>query len=155
MSKVIFEEEQRFNQWWLLLIVIATAILIVVSVVGALWNYSDLGSILATIVGSLIAIAMIWMVFLMKLKTSITEQKINIHFYPFLKREWNWDDLKSATVLDYGFVGGWGIRLWTGMGTVYNVKGSKGLHIKTDTKEYVIGTQKEEELRSSIAHLLK
>jgi hypothetical protein len=41
------------------------------------------------------------------------------------------------------------------MGTVYNVRGSKGLHIKNDQKEYVIGTQKEEELRSSIAHLLK
>ena len=92
---------------------------------------------------------------LFKLTTTITEEVIKIHFFPFLKREWKWTELQMVEVIDYGFVGGWGIRIWTGYGTVYNVRGSKGLHIKTDSKEYVIGTQKEQELRDSIAHLLK
>jgi hypothetical protein len=52
-------------------------------------------------------------------------------------------------VLNYGFVGGWGVRLWTKYGTVYNVKGNIGLAIelKNGTK-FLIGTQKEIELRS-------
>lgn len=91
----------------------------------------------------------------MRLETTITEHKIKIFFYPFVKREWLWADIKSARVFNYGFIGGWGIRIWTGYGTVYNVSGSQGLHIKTADKEYVIGTQKENELRERISQLLK
>lgn len=50
-------------------------------------------------------------------------------------------------VINYGFVGGWGIRLWTKYGTVYNVSGNKGLFIKLKNgKTMVIGTQKSQEL---------
>jgi hypothetical protein len=71
-----------------------------------------------------------------------------MHFFPFVKKRIDWKDVKSAEVLDYGFVGGWGIRLWTAYGTVYNVKGTKGIAIELlNGKKFLIGTQKETELR--------
>ena len=72
-------------------------------------------------------------------------------FYPFIQKEVKWEDIKKAEVIDYGFVGGWGIRLWTKYGTVYNVKGSKGLFIqKNDNKQFLIGSQRFEDLENLI-----
>lgn len=155
MSKILFQETQKFNQWWLYLIVIGTAVLLIVTFAAAAWESPSDYNMIGAIVSMLAGIAMIVLIWVLKLKTTITEEKIRIHYFPFIKKEWKWSELKSAKVFDYGFVGGWGIRIWTGYGTIYNVRGSKGLHIKTNDKEYVIGTQKEEEMRSSIAHLLK
>ncbi|WP_194850817.1 hypothetical protein [Nonlabens antarcticus] len=155
MNEIIFQESQKFKQWWLWLIIIFTSIIIIISAVAAAVEYPSTISTIVIVCSLFGVMGMIVLFYIMKLTTIITREKISVQFYPILKREWNWSDLKMAKVIDYGFVGGWGIRLWTGMGTVYNIKGSKGLHIKTDSKEYVIGSQKEEELRSSIAHLLK
>jgi hypothetical protein len=155
-SKILFTERQRFNQWWLYLILIVTAIATIIPFVMILVQEGFDTSILTlTGVISILVLLMIGCVLILRLETTITNEKLMIQFYPFLKKEWNWNEIKTAQVIDYGLVGGWGIRIWTGYGTVYNVSGSKGLHFKTDSKEYVIGTQKEEKLRSSIAHLLK
>jgi hypothetical protein len=139
MNKVLFQEEQCFNQWWLWLIIIGLFGTVIWPLVAFKTDIFSWTSII-TIVFSLL---MMLLFFILKLKTTITEEKISIHYYPFIKREWTWSELKTSNVIDYGFVGGWGITIWTGMGTVYNVRGSKGLHIKTDQKEYFIGTQKE------------
>ena len=49
--------------------------------------------------------------------------------------------------MNYGCVGGWGIRLWTKYGTIYNIKGNKGLAVKLlSGKKFLIGTQKGNEL---------
>lgn len=68
-------------------------------------------------------------------------------FFPFVKKTTKWTDMKKAEVINYGFVGGWGIRLRTKYGTVYNIKGNKGLAIELlNGKKYLIGTQKETEM---------
>ena len=88
----------------------------------------------------------------MKLKTKIDSEKISMKFYPFVYKEVKWKDIKKADVIDYGFVGGWGIRLWTKYGTVYNVKGSTGLFIQTkDNKQFLIGTQRFEDLEKVLS----
>ena len=67
--------------------------------------------------------------------------------FPFIKKRVSWKEIKSAEVVNYGFVGGWGIRLWTNFGTVYNIKRNKGLAIElTNGKKFLIGTQKETEM---------
>ncbi|SCX88005.1 hypothetical protein SAMN05192588_0068 [Nonlabens sp. Hel1_33_55] len=151
MNKILFQEEQRFNQWWLWLILG----IVFISVAVAIISLREKLTITDMILSIAVTAAIFGSLALFKLTTTITEENIKIHFFPFIKREWKWTELQIAEVIDYGFVGGWGIRIWTGYGTVYNVRGSKGLHIKTDSKEYVIGTQKEQELRDCIAHLLK
>lgn len=152
-EEILFKETQKFNQWWLWLLIIAVAIPLLLQ-----FNFKD--DIIEQFTSDKIIPSVIFGVVLVlflacKLTTVITQDKITIYYIPFFKKEFLWQDLNHAQVIDYGFVGGWGIRLWTQYGTVYNVRGSKGLHIKTGAKQFLIGSQKEEELRSSIAHLLK
>jgi hypothetical protein len=72
-------------------------------------------------------------------------------FFPLIKKTTNWTEIKKVEVVNYGFVGGWGIRLWTKYGTVYNIKGNKGLAIELfNGKKYLIGTQKEIELNEIV-----
>ena len=77
-------------------------------------------------------------------------------YFPFIKQNIDWRNIKKTRVFDYGFVGGWGIRFWTKYGTVYNVRGSKGLYIElNDGKSFVIGTRKEAEMKDVLTKLGK
>jgi hypothetical protein len=83
----------------------------------------------------------------MRLKTEIDQNEIRMSFFPFVKKRVSWSEVESAEIVNYGFVGGWGIRLWTEFGTVYNTKGNKGLAIELfNGEKFLIGTQKENEL---------
>ena len=74
-----------------------------------------------------------------------------MRFFPLVKKDIKWKDIKDVQVIEYGFVGGFGIRLGTKYGTVYNIKGNKGLAIElTNGKKYLIGTQKETELKTAL-----
>jgi len=85
----------------------------------------------------------------MKLKTSIDKNGIQMIFFPFTRNRVEWNEIQDTKVVNYGFVGGWGIRLWTKYGTVYNMKGNKGLAIELKNgKKFLIGTQKEVELNN-------
>ncbi|MGB0178253.1 MAG: hypothetical protein ACPF9D_13895, partial [Owenweeksia sp.] len=91
---------------------------------------------------------------IMKLKTEIDEKSIRMIYIPFTRKTVKWDDVEEARVLKYGFIGGWGIRIWTSYGTVYNVKGNKGLAITLKNGErFLIGTQKEKELEQVLSNL--
>ena len=148
---IVFKEKQKFSQWWLWLILIGIGILPILGIykqliIGEKFGdkpMSDLGLIIfAVFVFSLIA-----MFCFMQLKTEIDQNGISMHFFPLVKKRVNWKEIKNAEIVNYGFVGGWGIRLWTKYGTVYNMKGDKGLAIAlTDGKKFLIGTQKPEEL---------
>jgi len=153
--KTEFKETQKFTQWWLWIILIAVGIMPIYGIYKQLIldepfgdkPMSDLGLIVITI----FIFALITMFFVLKLKTKINEHEIRMQFFPFVKKRIDWTAIKSAEVLDYGFVGGWGIRLWTKYGTVYNIKGTIGLAIELENgKKLLIGTQKEAELRNII-----
>ena len=152
---IVFKETQKFSQWWLWLILIAIGALPVSGLYKQLYlneafgdkPMSDLGLIIfAVFVFSLIA--MFWF---MRLKTEIDQNEIRINFFPFVKKRVNWKEIKNAEIVNYGFVGGWGIRLWTKYGTLYNMKGNKGLAIElVNGKKFLIGTQKETELNKIV-----
>ena len=148
---IAFKETQKFSQWWLWLILLLIGALPILGIykqliIGEKFGdkpMSDFGLIIfAVFVFSLIA--MFWF---MRLKTEIDQDEIRMNFFPFVKKRVNWKEIKNAEIVNYGFVGGWGIRLWTKYGTLYNMKGDKGLAIAlTDGKKFLIGTQKPEEL---------
>jgi hypothetical protein len=152
-NKILFKETQKFTQWWLWLIVVG---IFLIPIFQFNWAENIADQFTSDkIIPSVISLSLLVLFLSLKMTMTVTDTEIIVEYVPFITKKWNWSELKSAKVIDYGFVGGWGIRLWTDYGTVYNVKGSKGLHIKTADKQYVIGTQNEEELRSKIAHLLK
>ena len=152
---IVFKETQKFSQWWLWLILIGIGILPILGIykqliIGEKFGdkpISDLGLIIfAVFVFSLIA--MFWF---MQLKTEIDQNGISMHFFPLVKKRVNWKEIKNAEIVNYGFVGGWGIRLGTQYGTVYNMKGNKGLAIElVNGKKFLIGTQKETELNKIV-----
>jgi hypothetical protein len=99
------------------------------------------------IVISTLIFLFIFLFALFYLKTEINAETIHFRFFPFVRKTIPWQDVKSAEVLNYGFVGGWGIRLWTSYGTVYNVRGKMGLALELNNgKKLLIGTQKPDEL---------
>jgi len=149
--KIEFEENQKFTQWWLWLILIALGVIPIMGIYKQVILHEPFGnnpmSNLGLILFLIFVLALIGLFWLMKLKTEIDQNEIRISFFPFAKKRVKWQDVKFAEVLNYGFVGGWGIRFWTKYGTVYNTKGNKGLAVEmNDGKKFLIGTQKETEL---------
>ena len=102
-------------------------------------------------------IALVFLLFfILKLSTMIDEKGIKMSYFPFVNKSFDWLEIKTVRVINYGFVGGWGIRFWTKHGTVYNVRGNKGLLVELKNgKSFVIGTQKQEELKSVLHELGK
>jgi len=144
-----FKEEQKFNQWWLKVLIVLNSLLVIYFLYKRMYTIEE--NMIAVIGAAVIPIIFLYF---LKLKTEITEEGIKMSFSPFVKKNIAWKDIKKTEVLNYGFVGGWGIRFWTKYGTVYNVKGNKGLAIKlTNGKKFLIGTQKEKELKEFINKL--
>lgn len=147
----MFEESQRFNQWWLWTFLIGLQLTtIVLFATGVIYDSDDP---VPGIVLLLLPDIPITMFILFRLDTRISEIGVHFYFVPFVSKTYTWEEIESCEVLDYGFVGGWGIRLWTRFGTVYNIKGSKGVFIKLkDGKQFLIGTQKPQEVEQAIAN---
>jgi len=145
--KPLFTEKQRFNQWWLWLLLatsLAVPAILVFKETQKPGGFS----------GIIIIVLVIILFVVLRMKTTITQQNIQLVYFPFVWKTINLSDIETMKVINYGFVGGWGIRLWTRYGTVYNIRGNKGLHIKLKNgKQLVIGTQKSQELEKVVAQL--
>lgn len=55
-----------------------------------------------------------------------------MNFSPFLKKSVKWKEIKTVKIVKHDFMG-YGIRLGSEYGTVYNTKGNKGLAIELKT----------------------
>jgi hypothetical protein len=148
--KIEFREEQKFTQWWLWLILIGIGILPIFGIYKQLILGEKFGdkpmSDFGLIIFCVLIFGLIAMFWFMRLKTEIDQNEIRMNFFPFVRKQVNWKEIKNAKIVNYGFVG-WGIRLWTKYGTVYNTTGNKGLAIELQNgKKFLIGTQKETEL---------
>lgn len=151
----MFKEEQKFTQWWLWLILLGIGLMPIYGIYKQLILEEKFGnrpmSDLGLIIFSVFIFGFIAMFLFIRLKTEIDENEIRMNFFPFTKRKASWKEIKNVEIVNYGFVGGWGIRLGTKYGTVYNTKGNKGLAIElTNGKKFVIGTQKETELNATV-----
>ncbi|MCG9791865.1 hypothetical protein [Flavobacterium algicola] len=154
-----FKEEQKFTQWWLLLMLI---VITLIPIYGCYQQIvldrkfgdkpiSDKGLVIAAIVSFGILLLFLFS----KLKTSIDGKEIRINFFPFTNKVIQWNEVKSAKLITYNFVG-YGIRLFTKYGTVYNTKGNKGLAIEfKNGKKILVGTQKTEELKEVVQNVCK
>lgn len=153
--KIEFKEEQKFTHWWLFLILIGIGILPILGIYKQLILGEKFGdtpmSDFGLIIFCVFTFGLIALFLFIRLKTEIDQNEIRMNFFPFLKKRVSWKEIKKVEIVTYGFVGGWGIRLWTKYGTVYTIKGNKGLAIELlNGKKYLIGTQKETELNKIV-----
>jgi hypothetical protein len=122
----LFKEKQRFTQWWLWLILIPIGVLPVVGIFQQLILGEEFGdnpmSNFGLILFAVFVFALLGLFLMMRLKTEIDQNEIRMSFIPFVKKRIKWTEIKKAEVVNYGFVGGWGIRLSIEYGTVYNIR---------------------------------
>ena len=150
-----FNEKQKFTQWWLWFILIAVGVSPLIGIYTQLIQKKPFGDSPLTDTGLIIytitIFAIIILFLALTLRTKITIKGIQMNYFPFVKKEILWTEIKTAEVVNYGFVGGWGMRWGTAYGTVYNTKGNKGLAIALHNgKTFVIGTQKEDEMKTMV-----
>ncbi|WBL24800.1 hypothetical protein [Zunongwangia sp. HGR-M22] len=140
----VFKEEQRFTQWWLIAIftiVILGILLNFFSYEKPLQQFSTF-SIVSKTIGIIIGVG----IFLVKMRTRIDKSGVEVWFSPFrfTRKSFTWKELEKAHTRKYKPVteyGGWGIR-GLNKPKAYNVKGNKGIQLKTRKGRYfLIGTQ--------------
>lgn len=160
--KILFKEEQKFEQWWVKLLMISLAGVSAFLFYGAYvqnvhnrsFGTSPGPSWVLILVGLLILVMIYYLYIQWKLVTVITEKNITIKIRPFLHKEILWSDIGNAEIVNYGFIGGYGIRQGSKYGTVYNVSGTKGLYIKLlSGKKMVIGSIRIPELKRVLDRL--
>ena len=156
--KIIFKEVQKFNQWWIWTILISIGLLAIYGLYKQLIVGENFGNKPLSDQGLLLFVLIILIVIVLfkfiRLITEIDQTEIRMRFFPFVKKTIQLNDIKTMQVVNYGFVGGWGIRLWTKYGTVYNIRGNKGLSIElNDGSKFIIGTQKPTQVKDTIKTL--
>lgn len=154
-SKILFQEQQKFTQWWLWLILISPVIILFYSLMSSILKHPNhaAGNYSFSVLPSndfwlslLIMLFVLLLFLLLNLKTKINQKTFAIQYFPFFSKSWTWDDIETAKLVTYGFVG-YGIRISLKYGKVYNVKGNKGAAITLKNgNKYLVGTQKPEEL---------
>lgn len=150
-STILYSETQKFTQWWLWLFLggvgfFTLYILYKQLILGVPVGNNPMSN-LGLGIFSIFVVCFIGLFFVMGLNTEIDNEAIHIRFVPFTSKHILWQDVQSVEVITYDFVGGWGIRLGTKYGTVYNIRGYKGLALQLKSgKKIMIGTQNEEEL---------
>ena len=154
-----FKEVQKFTQWWLWLLLVGLGILPVIGIYKQLILGETFGnkpmSDSGLIVFLLFVFSVLALFYIIKLKTEITKYELRFNFFPFYKKIVKWEDVKNAKIVRYGFVG-YGIRFGSKYGTIYNIKGNKGLAIELKNgKKFLIGTQKHLELFETVNRILK
>ena len=146
-----FKETQKFNQLWLWILLFFIASIPFYGVYEQSKVVSEITykSLFDEIAFSMcMSVGLLLLVYLMRLETNIDQKGIRLYFFPFVKKEFLFEDIEEIEVLDYGFIGGWGIRFWTKYGTTFNIKGCMGLRIVLKNgKKYLIGTQNPEKLK--------
>jgi|SRR5690606_3810237 len=156
--KPLFTESQRFNQWWAWVIIIFACGFPFVGIYYQLILGKSFGdnpmSNNGLVIFAICSLLFVFMFYKMQLKTEITHENLSFRFIPFINRTISLSEISSMEVINYGFVGGWGIRFATKYGTVYNIKGNKGLYVHLkDGKTFIIGTQKPEQLAKIVEQL--
>lgn len=151
MTKVIFQETQRFRQIWIWVLLLG----ITGVSLGSLFFFErnvplNIGN-LAFPVGILILLISLFLG--LTLSTRITENSLSFRYYPFTRwRTFCFEEIEGLDLIEYNGLweyGGWGIK-WNGDTWSYTTGGKWGIIVKTTDKKFLLGTQKPEEVRQVI-----
>ncbi len=146
----VYLEEQKFGQWWIWVLLGG---MFFVSAIY-LFDTADFQITPLNLGAFILSILLIVLFAFLRLDTKISQSEIVIKYFPLFKKVIQWNAVESVELIDYGFVGGWGIRFTQKYGPVYNSQGSKGLFIKLKNgKKLIVGTQNEVEMKEYLMQL--
>lgn len=154
-----FREEQRFRQLWTWLVIGFVATL-------QWWGFIQqilLGQPWGDNPGPDWMMVLFWLVFgigfplfflYLRLVVTVTDEVIDIRFYPLTRRTIPIADVQHVEARTYsaiGEYGGWGIRGLTGSNRAYNVSGNRGVElVLSDGRKVLIGSQRADALELAI-----
>jgi hypothetical protein len=146
-----FIEIQKFRQWWLILPFTAFTIWIFSGLIIQLSEGEKFGNNPMPNEGAVIFM-LGWCAFLyfffghLELRTEIDSEGIRVRLRGIMTERMPWSRIEKTEIITYGFVG-YGLRLGTRYGTVYNVSGNRGLAIQLiDGGRFLIGSNQPEKL---------
>jgi hypothetical protein len=159
MKSPSFTEIQKFTQWWLWALLGGVVLLplyglyrqVVLEEPFGNNPMSDWGLVLF-LLGML---AVLGFFAYMELRTEIDARGIRMRLRPISQESFPWDRIEKVEPITYSFVG-YGLRFSFRHGTVYNIRGNKGLAIYLkDGGRFVVGTQQPEQLEAALKALGK
>ncbi len=156
---LLFKEDQRFTQWWLWLLLMAIMVIPLYGIVQQLFLKEPFGNNpmpnTGLIIFALGTAAFLYFFWAIQLRTRISKNEIKVAFPPFFRNKtFPLSEIESAEVITYKFVG-YGLRISLKYGTVYNIKGNKGLLLTLkNKKKFMIGTQQPAMLQEVMRNLL-
>lgn len=158
--KPSFTEIQRFRQWWLLLPLLALTGWMAQGLIRQLAGGVPFGTNPMSDPGAVIFL-LGWGAFLyffliyLELRTEVDERGIRTRLRGISTERFRWEDIEEVELITYRFVG-YGLRLLTRYGTVYNVSGNQGLAIRLkDGGRFLIGTRQPDALLACLRSLGK
>ena len=174
MEKVLFSEEQRYNQWWMWLIMASTALSVVIPFSVGIYSQLVLNKpfgdqpmsndgLVATGISSVFILAVVYLMMIKsRLKTKITREGLFIAFPPLL-RKWKQivpEEIKHYEIRTYRAkreYGGRGMRRGRRKyGAAYSISGNIGLQLYfKNGKKLLIGTQKKQALEYAMKKLME
>jgi len=171
MKKVLFKEEQRFNQWWLWLIIISATLISTVpfmigiytqEVLGKPWGNNPGSTVLLVfvlILDLVLMLGIIWLFLKMSLQVEISEGGLHYKFPPLLVK-WETiakEEIGSFTVRTYRPVsefGGWGIK-GSSRKKAFNISGNIGLElVLKNGRKVLFGTQKSQAIKYAMEKMM-
>jgi len=155
-----FTEVQRFRQWWLLLPLLAFSGWMAYGLINQLSGGQPFGSNPMPDQGAVVFL-LGWGAFLyffliyLELRTEVDTQGIRTRLRGIATERFRWEEIESIELITYRFVG-YGMRLLTRYGTVYNVSGNRGLAIRLkDGGRFLIGTRQPDALQAYLESIGK
>jgi hypothetical protein len=144
-------EIQKFRQWWLILPFVAFTLWIISGLLIQLTGGEKFGTNPMPNDGAIIFI-LGWCGFLyfffwyLELRTEIDSRGIRVRLRGIMTERLTWSQIEKTELITYGFVG-YGMRLATRYGTVYNISGNQGLAVYLkDGSRFLVGTNQPEKL---------
>ncbi len=145
-----YRESQKFNQWWLWLLNLA---LFLGAVTIGYTSWTGGGDPVSSAAIPLVMAVTMILLATIELRTVITDEGLEVKFWPFGRRRIFKSEIKRAHVRKYSPLkeyGGWGYRVGP-RGKAFNMQGNMGLQLEMkDGDKLLIGTRKPEELAAWI-----
>jgi hypothetical protein len=155
-----YTEIQRFRQWWLVLPMMGFTGWMFTGLIQQLMGGAEFGNNPMPNDGAIIFM-LCWTAFLyfffigLHLRTEADAKGLRVRLNGISSERFTWENIEKMEFITYRFVG-YGLRLATRYGTVYNVSGNKGLLVTLkDGGRFLIGTAQPEKFESYLRILGK
>jgi hypothetical protein len=155
----VFRETQRLRQAWVIGLSLTPALLAWYVFVVQILLGQEVGTNPAPdwavwLIFALVGVGLPLLVFSARLSLHVDDACLDIHYFPFLRRDIFIWDIASAEAVTYRpmrLFWGWGIRWSPSQGWAYTARGHHGVRVTLkDGRRLLIGSQRPNELAAAI-----